>query len=101
MVFVVEKESMFSHLKQNGILEKYSMIMVTGKGIPDLATRWLVAHLSTTLPVLILTDCDVGGLETLCCYKFGAIRNAYSQVTILLFVNLFYLIIFRKTWLLH
>ena len=88
MVFVVEKDSVFSRLKQSGILEKYSIIMVTGKGFPDLATRRLVAKLSTTLPVLILTDCDVGGLEILCCYKFGAIRNAYSQVTILLLLLL-------------
>ena len=34
--------------------------MITGKGVPDLATRQLVRmlHSHASLPVLILTDCD-------------------------------------------
>ena len=41
-----------------------------------------MAQLSTSLPVLILTDCDVGGLEIFCVYKFGSIHNAYSQANL-------------------
>ena len=53
--------------------------MVTGKGVPDLATRQLVYRLTTQfiLPVVILTDCDPYGFEIALTYKFGSLAMAW------------------------
>ena len=73
--------------------------MITGKGVPDLATRQLVhmLHSHARLPVLILTDCDPYvlsgieifntelkmtnfryGLEICLVYKYGALASAWA-----------------------
>ena len=54
--------------------------MVTGKGVPDLATRQLVYRLSTQfiLPVVILTDCDPYGFVIALTYMFGSLAMAWA-----------------------
>ena len=72
LVLVVEKDAVFQRLLEERILSKFpGLVMVTGKGVPDLATRQLVHLLSVTLPVLIITDCDPYGLEIFLTYKYG------------------------------
>ena len=81
-VLVVEKDAVFQRLLEERIFTKREfsrMVMVTGKGVPDLATRQLVSVLSVALPVLILSDCDPYGLEIFLTYKHGSPASSYSQ----------------------
>ena len=81
-VLVVEKDAVFQRLLEERMFSKRMFsraVMVTGKGVPDLATRQLVHHLAVVLPVLILTDCDPYGFEIFLTYKFGSLASSYSQ----------------------
>ena len=81
-VLVVEKDAVFQRLLEERILSKRKfsrVLMVTGKGVPDLATRQLVSYLAIGLPVLILTDCDPYGLEIFLTYKYGSLASSYCQ----------------------
>ena len=57
-----------------------SMVMITGKGVPDLATRQLVYMLATKLllPVMIMTDCDPYGVDICMMYKYGSLAMAWA-----------------------
>ena len=83
-VLVVEKDAVFQRLLEEELLTSGvlpSMIMITGKGVPDLATRQLVRMLSVTyfnLPVLVLTDCDPYGLDIFLMYKFGSLAMTWA-----------------------
>ena len=69
-VLVVEKDAVFQRLLEERIFTKREfsrIVMVTGKGVPDLATRQLV------------TDCDPYGLEIFLTYKHGSLISSYSQ----------------------
>lgn len=60
-VVVVEKESVFNRLLGDGLLDQAGgVIMVTGKGYPDLATRACVKALveAYQVPVVGLCDCN-------------------------------------------
>ena len=81
-VLVVEKDAVFQRLLEEGIFsvkELSRVVMVTGKGVPDLATRQLVSYLSKGLPVLIITDCDPYGLEIFLTFTFGSLASCYCQ----------------------
>ena len=83
LVLVVEKDAVFQRLLEEGILTSPALpplIMVTGKGVPDLATRQLLRllHLRATLPVLLLTDCDPYGLDIMLMYKFGSLAMTWA-----------------------
>ena len=83
LVLVVEKDAVFQRLLEEGILTSPAMpplIMITGKGVPDLATRQLVRllHLRADLPVLLLTDCDPYGLDIMLMYKFGSLAMTWA-----------------------
>ena len=81
-ILVVEKDAVFQRLLEDGIFSGClpSLIMVTGKGVPDLATRQLIYLLSSKflLPVLILTDCDPYGLEIFLMYKYGSLAMSWA-----------------------
>ena len=81
-LLVVEKDAVFQRLLEEGVFEAGfpPFIMVTGKGVPDLATRQLVYRLCTQfiLPVVILTDCDPYGIEIALTYKFGSLAMAWA-----------------------
>jgi len=81
-ILVVEKDAVFQRLLEEGILTSVlaPLIMITGKGVPDLATRQLLYHLSShlCLPVLILTDCDPYGLDIFLMYKFGSLAMTWA-----------------------
>jgi len=82
LVLVVEKDAVFQKLLEEGILTSRqlpSIIMITGKGVPDLSSRQLVYRLSTELqlPVLILTDCDPYGVEIGLIYKYGSLAMTW------------------------
>ena len=67
-LLVVEKDAVFQRLLEEGVFVAGlpPFIMVTGRGVPDMATRQLVYRLTTefSLPTFfILTDCDPYGIE--------------------------------------
>ena len=58
---VVEKDTVFQHLLHSGLLQLYPLILVTGRGYPDLLTRRLLQKLqriAPNLPQLYLGDFD-------------------------------------------
>jgi len=81
-ILVVEKDAVFQRLLEEGILNGHlpNLIMVTGKGVPDLATRQLIFMLATKmfLPVLILTDCDPYGVDICMMYKYGSLAMTWA-----------------------
>ncbi|XP_028391088.1 meiotic recombination protein SPO11-like [Dendronephthya gigantea] len=80
-ILVVEKDATYQRLLDDDILEKlYPIIMITGKGFPDLNTRVLVKRLweSLEIPVLALVDTDPHGVEIMCVYRFGSMSQSYD-----------------------
>ncbi|KAF8344323.1 Spo11/DNA topoisomerase VI subunit A [Cantharellus anzutake] len=86
-ILVVEKEAIFQTLchsafADNSLLGKKGVI-ITGKGQPDIATRGLVHLLSQELPlripILLLVDADVYGLEIASVYKCGSIKMRHES----------------------
>jgi meiotic recombination protein SPO11 len=73
-VLVIEKEDVFARLAASRFYDRVPSIIVTGRGIPDLATRAFVRCLvdQMAIPVLGLVDCDVGGLSVLSCFARGS-----------------------------
>ena len=80
-ILVVEKDATYQRLLDDNILEKLKpIIMITGKGFPDLNTRLLVKRLweKLEIPVLALVDADPHGVEIMCVYRFGSISQSYD-----------------------
>lgn len=59
-VVIVEKDAVFQRLVDEGFSEKANCVLVTGKGMPDHATRCFVSELSSQFPNLHI----VGGEKT-------------------------------------
>ncbi|CAB4043462.1 meiotic recombination SPO11 isoform X1 [Paramuricea clavata] len=80
-ILVVEKDATYQRLLDDNILEKLKpIIMITGKGFPDLNTRLLVKRLweNLEIPVLALVDADPHGVEIMCVYRFGSMSQSYD-----------------------
>ena len=78
-IFVVEKEAVFMRLVQSTIIQE--TIIVTGKGVPDYATRLFVKLLSDwyyDIPIVGLFDMDPWGFAIMMTYKFGSRKAAYD-----------------------
>ena len=80
-VLLVEKDAVYQRLLEEGLMSGHlpSMVMITGKGVPDLATRQLVYMLATQmgLPVMIMTDCDPYGVDICMMYKYGSLAMTW------------------------
>lgn len=79
-VLVVEKDSAFQKLLEEDFLKCHRpCIMVTGKGFPDLYTRLLVKFIweQLKLPIYALVDADVYGIEIMCVYRFGSLKQSH------------------------
>ena len=78
-VIIVEKESVFNDLtsSSSNLLNRFpGCILITGRGMPDLATRCFASFLSLLYPQLPFygfCDHNASGLSILCQYKFGGI----------------------------
>ncbi|XP_015791709.1 meiotic recombination protein SPO11 [Tetranychus urticae] len=79
-IMIVEKDASFQHLINQKILDKFPIIMMTGKGFPDCDTRRFLKILTQTLsiPVLGLFDANPWGLEILCIYRYGSLSLAHD-----------------------
>ncbi|QDZ25609.1 topoisomerase [Chloropicon primus] len=74
-ILVIEKETIFKTLIEEGLVDKLHVILVTAKGYPDIATKCFLKCLSEAfpnLPVHCLVDCNPEGLQILANYKFGS-----------------------------
>ena len=81
-VVVVEKDGIFRRLVEDRFFERYPCVLVTGMGVPDIATRALVHKLrgSLDVPVYGLVDWNSWGVGVLLCYKVGSARLGLEAV---------------------
>uniref|UniRef100_K3XBK4 Topoisomerase 6 subunit A/Spo11 TOPRIM domain-containing protein n=1 Tax=Globisporangium ultimum (strain ATCC 200006 / CBS 805.95 / DAOM BR144) TaxID=431595 RepID=K3XBK4_GLOUD len=75
-IIIVEKDGIFSRLREDKFFDTLPSILVTGRGFPDLATRVFVSFLSRSLniPVIGLSDCNPFGASIILTYKLGSAR---------------------------
>ncbi|KAF8066174.1 SPO11-2 [Scenedesmus sp. PABB004] len=79
-VLVVEKDAVFARLVEDRLHEALPCVLLTGRGMPDLASRAFLAALvaacarggDPAVPVLGLVDWNPGGAAILAAYKFGS-----------------------------
>nr|XP_010941153.1 meiotic recombination protein SPO11-2 isoform X1 [Elaeis guineensis] len=75
-IIIVEKDAIFQRLAEDRLFNQIPCILITAKGYPDIATRFILHRLNQNfpdLPVLALVDWNPAGLAILCTYKFGSI----------------------------
>ncbi|XVF52978.1 hypothetical protein PTKIN_Ptkin05aG0061400 [Pterospermum kingtungense] len=75
-IIVVEKHAIFQRLVEDQVFNQIPSILLTARGYPDLATRFLLHRMSRAfpdLPILALVDWNPAGLAILCTFKFGSI----------------------------
>ncbi|CAD7704466.1 unnamed protein product [Ostreobium quekettii] len=76
-VLVVEKDAIFQRLTEDRFFDMVPCVMVTGKGMPDVATRMFLRKLCDCFPwmtVLGLVDWNPSGVAILSVYKYGSHR---------------------------
>jgi meiotic recombination protein SPO11 len=73
---VTEKDSVFNRLAADRIHYNIPCILVTGRGMPDVATRFFVHYLHTHLdiPVLGLFDYNPHGVAIMMNYMQGSAK---------------------------
>lgn len=73
-IVVVEKQGIFDELSAARFYNRVPSILVTCAGVPDVATRALVARLARDLniPALGVVDWNPGGLVVLSTYRYGS-----------------------------
>ncbi|CAF4767854.1 unnamed protein product [Pieris macdunnoughi] len=79
-ILVVEKDAIFQKLLDEGALVRLSpVIIITGKGYPDVCTRQLLCLLVSELkiPALALVDADPHGYEIFLTYKYGSLAQSH------------------------
>ncbi|KAG2493755.1 hypothetical protein HYH03_007977 [Edaphochlamys debaryana] len=79
VLLVVEKDAVFQRLAEERVWEQLPCILVTARGLPDLATRAFVARLAAAFPPprlipLGLVDFNPAGVVILSTYKYGSDR---------------------------
>ncbi|KAL2516766.1 Meiotic recombination protein SPO11-2 [Abeliophyllum distichum] len=75
-IIVVEKHAIFQRLAEDRIFTLIPCILITAKGYPDIATRFLLHRMSrqfSEMPIIGLVDWNPAGLAILCTFKFGSI----------------------------
>jgi meiotic recombination protein SPO11 len=73
-ILLVEKDTVFARLVDDKIWNHLPCIIITGCGVPDLATRAYLYHLhhKLKLPVVALVDCNPYGIQILLTYALGS-----------------------------
>ncbi|CAK7335609.1 unnamed protein product [Dovyalis caffra] len=75
-IIIVEKHAIFQRLAEDRVFNQIPSILITAKGYPDIATRFLLHRMSQNfpeLPIMALVDWNPAGLAILCTFKFGSI----------------------------
>ena len=81
-IFVVEKETVFHRLIDQGILEQHRpCVLVTARGFPDVPSRYFLRNLQTcaSCEFYILVDFDPSGLVIAATYGFGPEGGFWMQ----------------------
>ncbi|KAF9811994.1 hypothetical protein SFRURICE_021351 [Spodoptera frugiperda] len=79
-ILVVEKDAIFQKLLDEGALLRLGpVIIITGKGYPDVCTRQLLNRLCSELRLraLALVDADPHGYEIFLTYKYGSLSQSH------------------------
>ncbi|XP_045458724.1 meiotic recombination protein SPO11 [Melitaea cinxia] len=79
-ILVVEKDAILQKLLDEGALLRLGpVIILTGKGYPDVCTRQLLCRLVTELRLkaLALVDYDPHGYEIFLTYKYGSLAQSH------------------------
>ncbi|CAH2104843.1 unnamed protein product [Euphydryas editha] len=79
-ILVVEKDAIFQKLLDEGALLRLApVIILTGKGYPDVCTRQLLCRLvkELRLKALALVDYDPHGYEIFLTYKYGSLAQSH------------------------
>eukprot|EP00698_Gefionella_okellyi_P024931 TRINITY_DN8953_c0_g1_i2.p1 TRINITY_DN8953_c0_g1~~TRINITY_DN8953_c0_g1_i2.p1 ORF type:complete len:383 (+),score=38.44 TRINITY_DN8953_c0_g1_i2:56-1204(+) len=81
-IIVIEKDGIFERLMEDRFFEQVPAILITAKGFPDMATRWMLRFLSDTLkiPVFGLVDFNPFGLAILLTYRLGSHASALESL---------------------
>lgn len=82
-VLVIEKESVLFDLLQQGFLERFPKVtLITGKGYPDLSTKFLIKALnakSPLIPIYYLGDADPHGVDIYLNYTYSTPLAYYEN----------------------
>jgi DNA topoisomerase VI subunit A len=83
-IIVVEKDTVFDDLCLSRLWTLLPCVLITAKGMPDYATRFMVAQLSknTKASVICLCDWDPHGLSIFLCYAIGSYNMAYESLNL-------------------
>ncbi|PRQ46515.1 putative DNA topoisomerase (ATP-hydrolyzing) [Rosa chinensis] len=83
-ILVVENKSAFNTLMQDKFYNDYPCIIITGMGMPEVATRRFLKLLSDNfgLPVYGLFDCDPEGIKMFTIYTVGSYEDAFDSVNL-------------------
>uniref|UniRef100_A0A7E4ZZ65 DNA topoisomerase (ATP-hydrolyzing) n=1 Tax=Panagrellus redivivus TaxID=6233 RepID=A0A7E4ZZ65_PANRE len=74
-VLIVEKDTIFQRLIDENFFDHFPrVVLVTGRGFPDFATRQFLkrVHDDLRLPMYTFMDCDPHGLHIAMTYKYGS-----------------------------
>ncbi|KAL7597448.1 hypothetical protein Lser_V15G27599 [Lactuca serriola] len=75
-IIVIEKHAIFQRLAEDKVFNQIPCILITAKGYPDLATRFLLHRMNRAfpeMPIFGLVDWNPAGLAILCTFKYGSI----------------------------
>ncbi|XP_037297926.1 meiotic recombination protein W68 isoform X2 [Manduca sexta] len=84
-ILVVEKDAIFQKLLDEGALLRLGpVIIITGKGYPDVCTRQLLCRLCNELNLnaLALVDADPHGYEIFLTYKYGSLAQSHLSASL-------------------
>ncbi|XP_050675485.1 meiotic recombination protein SPO11 [Leptidea sinapis] len=84
-ILVVEKDAVFQKLLDEGApIRLRPVIIITGKGYPDVCTRQLLCRLVADLRLkpLALVDADPHGYEIFLTYKYGSLAQSHLSLSL-------------------
>lgn len=85
LVLVVEKDTIFQRLLEEKFHKRFRCIIITGCGMPTVATRTLLnkAQKELDLPVVFLGDQNTGGFNICSSYFCGSKDMAYDSLKLM------------------
>ncbi|XP_053603524.1 meiotic recombination protein W68 [Plodia interpunctella] len=84
-ILVVEKDAVFQKLLDEGALVRLGpVIIMTGKGYPDVCSRQMLCRLCRELQLkaLALVDADPHGFEIFLTYKYGSLAQSHLSTSL-------------------
>lgn len=84
LILVVEKETIFQRLLEDKIHKRFRCIIITGCGVPTVATRTLLNKVQAyyDLPAVSLVDHNAGGFNIYLNYLCGSKNMSYNSLNL-------------------